>query len=146
MVHKTGVHKAGADRWLAVAQTDLLAARACLGAPGPLVTVASYHCQQAAEKLVKAVLVRLDIDPPKSHDIDALLLRLPRDLPLRRVLEPLGRFTAFATLYRYPGEAEDSSDEPTPGEVASWIVEIDAVLAEVRHVLGAPPEPGGSVL
>lgn len=42
--------------WVTSADVDLDAVRRCLADP-PNVTVAAYHCQQAAEKLIKAVLV-----------------------------------------------------------------------------------------
>jgi HEPN domain-containing protein len=40
--------------WVASADIDLDAARRCLADP-PNVAAAAYHCQQAAEKLIKAV-------------------------------------------------------------------------------------------
>jgi hypothetical protein len=60
--------------------------------------IAAYHCQQAAEKLVKAVLIYRGIEPAKSHDIDALVGRLPPADPIRSALEPLGRFTLMPSL------------------------------------------------
>jgi HEPN domain-containing protein len=115
------------EAWLTTATVDLRAGRACLSVPEPVVTAAAYHCQQAAEKLVKAVLVWLSLDVPRSHDIDSLVMRIPRDLPIREKLLPFRRFTAFATLYRYPGEAGDVSDEPTVEDVRGWLDEIEAV-------------------
>ena len=123
--------------WLATASVDLRAGRACLSVPDPIVTAATYHCQQAAEKLVKAVLVWLQIDVPRSHDIDSLVMRIPQNLPIRKHLLPFGRFTAFATLYRYPGEAGDVSDEPTTEEVLDWLDEIEMTLHDVSLVISA---------
>ncbi|KAA0591285.1 HEPN domain-containing protein [Azospirillum oryzae] len=135
--------RVGPDAWLESASVDLRAGRACLSVPNPIVTAATYHCQQAAEKLVKAVLVWLNLDVPRSHDIDALVMRIPRDLPMRPILSTLGRFTAFATLYRYPGEAGDVSDEPTTAEVLGWLDEIESTLHSVSLFLsagtGSPP-------
>ncbi len=125
------------EAWLATESVDLRAGRACLSVPDPIVTAATYHCQQAAEKLVKAALVRLEIDVPRSHHIDSLVMRIPRDLPIRECLSPLGRFTAFATLYRYPGEAGDVSDEPAMEEVLGWLDEIDTTLHSVSLIISA---------
>lgn len=125
------------EAWLATASVDLRAGRACLSVADPVVTAATYHCQQAAEKLVKAVLVWLGIDVPRSHDIDSLVMRIPHDLPIRERLSPLGRFTAFATLYRYPGEAGDVSDEPTKEDVLVWLDEIDTTLHSVSLIISA---------
>lgn len=127
--------RVGPDAWLATASVDLRAGRACLSVPEPIVTAATYHCQQAAEKLVKAVLIWLELDVPRSHDIDSLVMRIPHDLPIRQRLSPLGRFTAFATLYRYPGEAGDVSDEPTSEEVFGWLDEIESVLESISLII-----------
>lgn len=128
--------RVGPEAWLA-ATVDLRAGRACLSVPDPIVPAATYHCQQAAEKLVKAVLVWLDLDVPRSHDIDLLVMCIPPDLPIRIRLSPLGRFTAFATLYRYPGEAGDVSDEPTSDEVHGWLDEIEAIRDSIALTISS---------
>jgi len=60
--------------WLTKAASDLRSAR-LLGATeeAPLDT-AIYHCQQTAEKAVKAFLVHSEITPEKTHDIRKLTL------------------------------------------------------------------------
>ncbi|HEY0833800.1 MAG TPA: HEPN domain-containing protein [Azospirillum sp.] len=47
--------------WLGVVEQDMKAIRNNLYGPDPVPTVAAYHCQQAAEKLVKATLVSLSL-------------------------------------------------------------------------------------
>ena len=37
----------------------------------------AFHCQQAIEKLLKAILVENDIQPPKIHDLQRLIYLLP---------------------------------------------------------------------
>ena len=78
-----------ARAWLAAAEDDLRAVTDCLHGPEHTATAAAYHCQQAAENLVKAVMVSADMHPPKSHDIGGLLDRLGDTHPLRAVLAPL---------------------------------------------------------
>ncbi|MBN2050303.1 MAG: HEPN domain-containing protein [Spirochaetales bacterium] len=41
-------------------------------APGPL-EIICFHCQQAAEKALKAYLAYNEIRPPKTHDLDELI-------------------------------------------------------------------------
>jgi HEPN domain-containing protein len=48
-------HEAG--RWLTVAAADMRAVRLCLDADEPMFGIAAYHCQQAAEKVVKGMFV-----------------------------------------------------------------------------------------
>lgn len=51
----------GPPDWLAVVDDDLRQVTNNLHGPMPSLGGAAYHCQQAAEKLVKAVLVEADI-------------------------------------------------------------------------------------
>lgn len=116
-------------QWLAVVERDLRAARNCLFGPEPTSEAAAYHCQQAAEKLVKAVLVFLAVDPPFSHDIRTLVVLVP-DEAWRGRLAAMARFTPFATAYRYPVEDPLSVPDPPPiAEVAGWVREIQAAGA-----------------
>jgi len=41
------------EQWLAHADSDRRTATVCLAADPPLLDAASFHCQQAAEKLLK---------------------------------------------------------------------------------------------
>ena len=59
--------------WLAKAQRDPLSAQHLAEAEIPLLDSAAYHCQQAAEKAIKAFLVYHDIRFGKTHDLDVLL-------------------------------------------------------------------------
>jgi hypothetical protein len=59
--------------WLAVVDDDLRQVVNNLYGPMPSLIGAAYHCQQAAEKLVKAVLVEASTAFPKTHDIAAML-------------------------------------------------------------------------
>ena len=61
--------------WLTKAANDLRTAR-ILGATvdGPLDT-AIYHCQQAAEKAVKAFLIFHAVTPEKTHDVRKLAVQ-----------------------------------------------------------------------
>lgn len=127
--------------WLRVADDDLraaLAARACLSAPDPITTAAAYHCQQAAEKLVKAVLVSTGLNPPKSHNIAGLIDALPGDHDLRPTLTALERFTPFVAVFRYPGADlfDEGPAEPDAGEVSAWIAQIEGIRAAVLRHLG----------
>ena len=59
--------------WLVKARNDLITAREISALPsGPLDT-AIYHCQQAAEKVVKAFLTYHDHPLERTHDIERLV-------------------------------------------------------------------------
>lgn len=124
--------------WLKKADEDLRVVRALLASEDPVISGATFHCQQAAEKLVKAVLVDAGRHPPKIHNIMALVDGVPTGHPLLPVLRPLERFTPYVALFRYPGAGDlfdDPPDEPTVAEVASWLAELESVRAEVERFL-----------
>ena len=59
--------------WLEKAWHDLETARRLTESPRPITDVAVYHCQQAAEKSLKALLVGRGVAILKTHDLMALL-------------------------------------------------------------------------
>ena len=68
-------------RWMARVDEDPRAAHALLALVPPLLKPAAFHCQQAAEKMLKAALIAMREAPPKAHEIEALALRLRPHLP-----------------------------------------------------------------
>jgi len=78
-----------AAAWLAVVDDDLRQVVSNLHGPLPSLAGAAYHCQQAAEKLVKAALVEARTVFPKTHDIGALVGLLPDSHPLKNQLADL---------------------------------------------------------
>ena len=58
--------------WLHKAQQDLQRIERCLAAKSPDVEDALFHCQQAAEKALKAFLTFHDQPFRKTHDLATL--------------------------------------------------------------------------
>jgi HEPN domain-containing protein len=81
-----------------------VAAEQLAGARPPVHDPLCFHCQQTAEKYLKALLKEHGVSIPKTHDLDVLLNLLlphqPKIASLRRVLNIL---TQYAVEYRYPG-------------------------------------------
>jgi HEPN domain-containing protein len=75
----------------------------------PLRDLVCFHCQQAAEKYLKALLQDLGVAIPKTHELEQLLDMLlphhPKLASLRRALQALNR---YSVEYRYPGERATS--------------------------------------
>ncbi|MCX8036721.1 MAG: HEPN domain-containing protein [Candidatus Sumerlaeia bacterium] len=91
--------------WLLKAKHDLIAARKSASGEDAVLDVAIYHCQQAAEKALKALMVAHDIPFEKMHDIKALLAQVLDIAPsLSEYMERADYLTDYATEYRYPGE------------------------------------------
>ncbi len=88
------------SEWLRVAEHDMAAAAGLENLelwPG-----AAYFCQQAVEKLLRALLVEQDRDPPRIHDLvelaDLARIALSHDQRLF-----LTRLSDHAVRSRYPG-------------------------------------------
>ena len=80
-------------RWVRKAEADLRGAEQLAKAKPPLHDLLYFHCQQAAEKYLKALLQELSLVIPRLHDLEDLLhLALPHDsAPWVGVLDSLVR-------------------------------------------------------
>jgi HEPN domain-containing protein len=64
---------AEALRWLARADDDVKVIEVLIAQESPLLLpAAAVHCQQAAEKMAKAVLIASNVAPPRIHNIKRL--------------------------------------------------------------------------
>lgn len=91
--------------WLLEAQAGMRAAEHLLGIEQDDYSAVAFHAQQAAEKLLKALLVRHQIPFPKTHDIAQLLELVAQSTPsLCDELAPAALLTPFGVEFRYPGE------------------------------------------
>lgn len=129
-----------ADAWLRKADSDLDGVRrALLPLPDPNAELAAYHCQQAAEKLVKALLIVLGIAHPRrglaGHDIGLAAARVPEGHPLRGDAIALAALTPWATAFRYPDEDPATAAElPGASELAAWLARLEAFRAAVGRL------------
>ncbi len=93
-------------QWLSKAQQDLSVSEVAIS--GGLEEAAVYHCQQAAEKTLKAFLVFHQQPFRKTHNLKELgeaCLALAPDLPAS--VEASFRLTEYAWIFRYPGGPRD---------------------------------------
>jgi HEPN domain-containing protein len=101
------------------------------GAKPPLTDPACFHCQQAAEKYLKALLQELGLAIPFTHDLDRLLLLLlPHEATLRPLRRGLKGLTRFAVDYRYPGS------HASKRETLSTLERAKRVRQAIRERLG----------
>jgi HEPN domain-containing protein len=92
-----------AESWLQRARDDLGAARKLLSGIDPFPATAAYHCQQAAEKALKAVIAGSGDPIPKTHDLRVLVERCIRiDQALAELEDICDELTPYATEFRYP--------------------------------------------
>ena len=89
--------------WVAKAAEDLRAATVLAEHAPHLESIIAFHCQQAAEKLLKALFVAVDRAPPRTHDLDGLMaVLLPHFESLAPARDAATFLKAFAVLPRYP--------------------------------------------
>ncbi|MBM4396531.1 MAG: HEPN domain-containing protein [Deltaproteobacteria bacterium] len=125
--------------WLVKASEDL-AVVAVLRERAPHLDAAiCFHCQQAAEKLLKAVLVAFGDVPPRTHDLAALVEEAAARLPaLADLLADATYLSPFAVLPRYPVA-------PAPGiEATVLVADAEARARRIeRAVLALLTRPDG---
>ena len=93
------------QQWLKKAELDLETARILLDAEMDDYFPCAFHCQQAAEKFIKAFLVCQQVEFRKTHDLEELLtLSKPADPSLKEEAASCLWLTPFGVEFRYPGE------------------------------------------
>src|SRR5208337_3461203 len=90
--------------WISKAEADLAVVKQIKDAKPPLHDPLCFHCQQAGEKYLKAMLQELGLSIPRTHDLLELVdLLLPHDTTLKSLRRPARSLRKYAVEYRYPG-------------------------------------------
>ncbi len=128
-----------AGLWFDICDEDLDTAEACLQRRPPLLRSAAYHCQQAAEKLLKGLLIAAARSFRKIHDLDELVEQVSHvHADLAEDLGDLRPLTPWGWAFRYPELADEEGNSPT-------VQEIEAALDRLRGLRGTISRfaPGG---
>ena len=92
-------------RWVRKAEADHRGARKLHGSKPPVHDLVCFHCQQSAEKYLKALLQEFGVRFPRTHILDDLVdLLLPHDPTVKVIAGTANRLTKYAVDYRYPEE------------------------------------------
>jgi hypothetical protein len=62
---------------------------------------AIYLCEQAAEKLIRAVLTSEKVHAGVRHQLDEMVSLIPEENPIKPRLRELQQLSTYATSYRY---------------------------------------------
>ncbi len=115
---------------LRVAREDLDAARVLAERSN---RNAIYLCQQAAEKVILAVLTSERTHGGIRHHLDAMVDLVPEENPLKPTLRSIEALAAYATTYRYPTSAGRIPTPPGRAELLDWIDKVaNAIAAAVN--------------
>ncbi len=127
-------------QWLAKAKNDLLNADNNLKAEEIPFDTVCFHCQQAAEKLLKAYLVANSDSYPTSHDLVLILEKiLPLNAGAEVLRDDLALLMPYAVEIRYP----DDWFMPTAGDAKEAREAVSRVLSWLQtampEVFETPP-------
>lgn len=90
-------------QWLTKADHDIIIMRQGMDRPETewVNDILCFHAQQAVEKALKAYLIYLDLDPPRTHSLETLLATIRRTDPSFPDYA-IGDLTGYAVEARYP--------------------------------------------
>jgi len=129
-----------AKAWMVKAWRDLETARRATTGNPAFYDVAVYHCQQAAEKAVKAFLVHHGKAYEKTHDIEVLIdLAAEVDAGFDTLADAADALTPYATRFRYPNAT--FAVEPQPAEYNEAEQHAKAVYDFVLNLLPKDARP-----
>ena len=109
--------------WMNRARSNLLSAKNRI--PGVYLEDLCFDAQQAAEKAIKAVMIRRTIDFPYVHDLTRLLSLLEEaGETIPEAIRKAEALTPYAWITRYPGADRPVSEQ----EYAEAIESAEAVV------------------
>ena len=125
------------NEWLRKADADMAVAERLLSDDAAFVNAVTFHCQQAAEKYIKAFLVWHEIDFPKTHDLEELLdLAEASNRDLAASLRDVIVLTPYGVDLRYPGDRPDA----TPDEAREAVQLAQQVRDAILPLLPQRPD------
>lgn len=124
------------DRWLRYAEEDLTTAKTLLRQPHVVPRHACWFAQQAAEKALKAVLVFLQIDFPRTHDLDVLHNLVPDGWQFKEVCPDLASLTQWTVEARYPGNWTEATGAEANTAVEQARIVWESISTELAQHIG----------
>ena len=97
--------KQATREWLEKADEDLRAVQVLMSTVRQFDDTICFHCQQAVEKQLKAVMCELGLAIPRIHDLTILAKLLKAYVPqVSRFRRRLSDLSEYAVEYRYPAK------------------------------------------
>ena len=91
------------EEWMKFAENDLEAVRILSNYHPMQLEIICYHCQQAAEKALKAYLLFRDFAPPKTHNLESLVdLCIELSSEFNSIIADCEYLNPFGVQPRYP--------------------------------------------
>jgi len=107
MAKKTNIPK----EWRLLADEDMEVVSLAVSRKPPLNEPAAFHCQQAAEKYLKGVLVFFGEEPPHTHDLTKLRLLAEKHRPaFSAISTSCSTLSRYSVIPRYDFDLRSTSD------------------------------------
>lgn len=97
---------------------------------------AIYLCEQAAEKVIRAILTSEGKHAGIKHRLDEMVDLVPDENPLKSALREIEELAAYATAYRYPTSSGRIPDPPAGSEFGALAKKVEAALGEAASRFG----------
>jgi HEPN domain-containing protein len=91
------------EQWIEHSKVDIESAK-LLNEREYLTQAAAFHCQQAAEKLLKSLIEFQEENVPRIHNLEVLFERINKKYKLRVDLKTLEKINEVYTDTRYPSD------------------------------------------
>ena len=118
---------------LRIANEDLAGAR-LLAAAGNRNAI--YLLEQAAEKIIRAVMTSEGIHAGMRHDLSEIVDRVPDENPIKAGLRAVEHLATYATTHRNPTASARIKASPSAAELASHSDAVEKLLLEGASRLG----------
>jgi HEPN domain-containing protein len=106
---------------------------------------AIYHCEQAGEKIIRAVLTAEGVHAGIKHLLDEMVKQVPDANPLKPLMKKIEHLAAYATTYRYAtpsGKITPSPDDATlEADITNVAAALSAAVAAFGVELGKHDQP-----
>jgi HEPN domain-containing protein len=121
-----------ARRWLRWAAEDLAMGERLLSNEELPPRGAAMWSQQTAEKAIKSILVALDVDPPKQHNLVRLMRVVPAEYRLAITDDELQDLSRWAIEGRYPDSVLEATRQQAIDaiELARQVLELSQTRVE----------------
>jgi len=98
---------------------------------------AIYLCEQAAEKVIRAVVTAEGKHAGVKHELGEIVDLVPDENPLKPRLRAIEHLSAYATTFRYPVSSSASKRIPTGPSPDQLQAAIDATAAALSAALAS---------
>jgi HEPN domain-containing protein len=97
---------------------------------------AVYLCEQAAEKIIRAILTAEGQHAGRMHKLDEMVDLVADENPLKAALRQVEVLTAYATAYRYPTPVGRILPPPSALDFDAMMARVEVLLDKTASCFG----------